>query len=187
MKVPLSKIASLVQGRISGDPARLICGVGPFEQAGENDITVAGSAKYLKKMGDCKAAAIIVPRDIDDNDHNLLQVDIPMVAFARVMQYFHPVEQPRTGVHPRAEIGKEFKCGQNVTIAPMVVVGDNVTVGDRVWLHPGVVVGNNVTIGNHVTIHSNPERENVDNSNWVAIDGIVIIPKNAIIPDGTVI
>lgn len=155
MKVPLSKIARLVQGRISGDPQRLICGVGPFEQAGENEITVAGSAKFLKNMGDCNAAAIIVPHDIDNQDHNLLQVENPMVAFAKVMQYFYSAEQPRAGVHPRAEIGKEFKFGQNVVIGPMVVIGEKVTVGDRVWLHPGVVIGNNVTIGNDVTIHPN--------------------------------
>ena len=176
MKVPLSEIADLVQGRISGDPERLICGVGPFEQAGENDITVAGNAKFLKKMDACNAAAIIVPHDIDNEDRNLLQVDMPMVAFAKVMQYFYPPQQPRAGVHPRAEIGRDFKCGQDVAIAPMVVVGDEVSVGDRVWLHPGVVIGNNVTIGNDVTIHPN-----------VTILERCIVGNRVIIHSGTVI
>ncbi len=155
MKVSLSKIARLVQGHVIGDSDRLISAAAPIEQAGAHEITVAGSAKYLNKMADCNAAAILVPHDTRDKDHNLVQVDNPMVAFAKVMQYFHPPLQPRAGIHPGAVIGKDFKCGRNVTIDPMVAIGDQVTIGDQVWLQPGVVIGNHVIIGNDVTIHPN--------------------------------
>jgi UDP-3-O-[3-hydroxymyristoyl] glucosamine N-acyltransferase len=155
MKVRLSKIARLLQGHVIGDSDRMISGAAPFEQAGVNEITVAGGAKFLKKMAECNAAAILVSRDISDKDYTLVQVDNPMVAFAKVMQYFHPPSQPRGAIHPGAVIGKDFKCGRNVTISPMVVIGDQVTVGDQVWLHPGVVIGNHVIIGNDVTVHPN--------------------------------
>ena len=150
MKVPLSKIAKLVQGRIIGDSNRLISDAAPFEQAAENEITVAGSAKYMKKMAACNAAAVLVSRDAYDKEHNLIQVDNPLVAFAKVVQFFHPPAQPRRGVHPESVIGKDFKCGQNVTIDSMVNIGEQVTIGDHVWLHPGVVIGNHVTIGDDV-------------------------------------
>ena len=155
MKVPLSKIAELVQGCVVGDSNRMIRAAAPFEQAGVNEITVAGGAKFLKKMADCNAAAILVSRDVSDKDHNLIQVDNPMVAFAKVVQYFHPPVQPRPAVHATSVIGKNFKCGQNLTIDPMVSIGDLVTVGDHVWLQPGVVIGDNVTIGDDVTIYPN--------------------------------
>ena len=150
MKVPISKIASLVQGNIIGDSNTLISGVAPFELAGENDITVAGNAKLLKKMGDCQAAAIIVPRNTKPGTNNLVEVDNPMVAFAKALQYFHPPHQPEAGIHPGAEIGKEFKCGPNVAIGPKAVIGRQVTIGDGVWLHPGVVIGDKVVIGDDV-------------------------------------
>lgn len=155
MKVPLSKIARLVQGHVIGDSDRIISDAAPFEQAGAYEITVAGSARFVKKIEDCNAAAILVSRDISDKGHNLVQVDNPMVAFAKVIQYFHPPAKPRGAIHPAAVIGTDFKCGQNVTIGPMVVIGDQVTVGDQVWLHPGVVIGDHVIIGNDVTIHPN--------------------------------
>ena len=155
MKVPLSKIANLVQGHVIGDSDRMISDAAPFEQAGAYEITAAGNAKFLKKIADCNAAAILVPRDFSDEDHNLVQVDIPMVAFAKVMQYFHPPAKPRNAINPAAVIGNGFKCGQNVTIGAMAVIGDQVKVGDQVWLHSGVVVGNDVTIGSDVTIHPN--------------------------------
>ena len=176
MKESISKIAVLVQGRVVGDPDLMIHGVAPFEQAGQHDITVAGSAKFLKKIDECNAAAMIVPRDTAVPQRNLIQVDNPMVAFAKVLQYFQPPVQPLTGIHPRAEIGREFKHGQNVSIGPFVSIGQQVTVGDQVWLHPGVVIGDKVTIGSDVIIHPN-----------VTILAHTIIGSRVIIHSGTVI
>ncbi len=155
MKVPLSQIAGLVQGCVMGDSEIPIDGAAPFDQAGAGKITAAGSAKFLKKLGECRAAAILVPRDIHSAEHNLIQVDNPMVAFAKVMQHFYSPPTPRAEVHPRAEIGREFRCGQNVAIGSQVAIGDRVTVGDRVRIYPGVVIGNDVDMGSDVTIYPN--------------------------------
>jgi UDP-3-O-[3-hydroxymyristoyl] glucosamine N-acyltransferase len=155
MKLSMAKIADLVQGQIGGNPDLTIKGVAPFELAGEHDITVAGNAKYLKKIDICKAAALIVPKDANLSGRNFVQVDNPMVAFAKVLQLFYPPVAPPDGIHPQAVIGREFKYGQNLSIGPQVAVGNHVTVGARVWLHPGVVIGDQVTIGNDVIIHPN--------------------------------
>ena len=176
MKVSLSEIADLVQGRVVGDPDLTINGVAPFEQAGEHDITVAGNARFLKKVDDCSAAALIVPKDIEIPQRNLVQVDNPMVAFAKVLQHVYPPVQPLDGIHPRAAIGREFKHGQNISIGPQVAIGHHVTVGDQVWLHPGVVIGDKVSIGNDVIIHPN-----------VTIQERTIIGSRVIIHSGTVV
>ena len=51
----------------------------------------------------------------------------------------------------------------------------------------GAIIDKNARIGNEVTIRYKPDREDADEGNWVAVDGIVVVPKNAVIPDGTVI
>jgi glucose-1-phosphate adenylyltransferase len=51
----------------------------------------------------------------------------------------------------------------------------------------GAIIDKNARIGDEVTIRYRPDREDFDNGNWVAVDGIIVVPKNAIIPDGTVI
>ncbi|MFL7838150.1 MAG: glucose-1-phosphate adenylyltransferase [Candidatus Promineifilaceae bacterium] len=51
----------------------------------------------------------------------------------------------------------------------------------------GAIIDKNARIGNDVTIRYKPDREDTDQGNWVSVDGIIVIPKNAIIPDGTVI
>lgn len=176
MKVSIAKITGLVQGYAVGDSAKMISGAAPFEQAGDHDITVAGNARFLKKIDDCKAGAIIVPRNTEIQGRNLIQVDLPMVAFAKVLQFFYPPVRPPEGIHPRAEIGRDFKHGQNVSIGPLVVIGRHVTVGERVWLHAGVVIGDKVTIGDDVVIYAN-----------VTIQERVIIGDRVIIHSGTVI
>jgi len=176
MKIPLSQIAELVQGKTFGNAEAMISGAAPFEHAADHDITVAGNAKFVKKIGGCNAAAIIVPQNIEAPGHNLVQVDNPMVAFAKVLQFFHPPAQPQGGIHPRAEIGRDFKHGRDVSIGPMVVIGDHVTLGRQVWLHPGVVIGDNVAIGDDVIIYPN-----------VTIREGTIIGDRVIIHSGTVI
>ncbi len=51
----------------------------------------------------------------------------------------------------------------------------------------GAIIDKNARIGQHVIIRDLPDREDHEEENWVAREGIVIIPKNAAIPDGTII
>ncbi len=156
MKVPLSKIAKLVQGRVIGDSDRMISDAAPFEQAGSNEITVAGSAKYHEKDGRLQCCGCSCFDGMPAiRTTTSFKSTIPWLPLQRWCSIFIPQPQPRRGVHPDSVIGKDFKCGQNVTIDPMVSIGDQVTIGDQVWLHPGVVIGNHVTIGDDVTIYPN--------------------------------
>ncbi|MEW5989464.1 MAG: glucose-1-phosphate adenylyltransferase [Chloroflexota bacterium] len=51
----------------------------------------------------------------------------------------------------------------------------------------GAIVDKNARIGRSVVIRALADRPDSEQENWVARDGIVIVPKNALIPDGTVI
>ncbi len=51
----------------------------------------------------------------------------------------------------------------------------------------GAIIDKNARIGRQVIIRSIPDREDEEHDNWVSREGIVIVPKNAVIPDGSVI
>lgn len=174
--ITTGSLADLVQGRVVGDHSVRIYGAAPFELAGQQDISVAGNARFLKRIADCRAAAIIVPAGIEPPGLNLIQVDQPMVAFAKVVQWFHPPLKPYDGVHPRAVIGREFSHGKDLSVGASAVVGNHVTFGDGVWLEPGVVVGDHVSIGDNVMIHAN-----------VTLKEGTIIGNRVIIHSGSVI
>lgn len=49
------------------------------------------------------------------------------------------------------------------------------------------IVDKNARIGRRVIIRAIPNRPDAETDIWVSREGVVIIPKGAIIPDGTVI
>ncbi|MCA9953667.1 MAG: glucose-1-phosphate adenylyltransferase [Anaerolineales bacterium] len=49
------------------------------------------------------------------------------------------------------------------------------------------IIDKNARIGRNVVIQDNPDRPDGEGPNWVAREGIIIIPKNAVIPNGTII
>jgi len=51
----------------------------------------------------------------------------------------------------------------------------------------GAIIDKNARIGRQVIIRDKPDRPDEEHDNWVAREGIVIVPKNATIPDGMVI
>ena len=155
MELSLARIAEVVKGEIKGDKNKNICGVAPFDDAKGDEITFAGDAKFLKKIDETDAGAVIVPRDFQASTKNILRVDNPQLAFAMVLNLFYSPLKPEPGISSYSYIGKNFLCGREVSIAPFAVIGNNVTVGHCVVLHPNVVIGDNVVIGNDVQIHPN--------------------------------
>ncbi|MGD2030622.1 MAG: LpxD N-terminal domain-containing protein, partial [Desulfobacterales bacterium] len=155
MELSLAKIAEVVNGEIKGDKNKNICGVAPFDDAAADEITFAGHSKFLKKIDKTHAGAIIVPRDFQASTKNILQVDNPQLAFALILNIFHPPVRPEPGISSYSHIGKNFLCGREASISPFVMIGNNVTVGHRIALSPHVVIGDNVVIGNDVRIYPN--------------------------------
>jgi glucose-1-phosphate adenylyltransferase len=51
----------------------------------------------------------------------------------------------------------------------------------------GALIDKKARIGENVRIHYVPDRPDSEHESWVAQDGLVVIPKSAIIPDGAVI
>ena len=51
----------------------------------------------------------------------------------------------------------------------------------------GAIIDKNARIGSGVTIEPFPSDRDIDEANWTVRDGIVVVPKNAVIPAGTVI
>jgi UDP-3-O-[3-hydroxymyristoyl] glucosamine N-acyltransferase len=155
MEVMLSDIAEIVGGRVIGNSKTVICGAASFEDAKGYDITFAGDAGFLKKIEETGAGAIIVPLNFRESSKDLIQVNNPKVAFAKVLGLFYPPSVPVSGISPSAHLGSGFKCGRDVSIAPNAVIGDNVVLGDRVSIYPCSYIGDSVVIGDDVKIYSN--------------------------------
>ena len=104
----------------------------------------------------------------------------------------------------RCVIGLRSIIGSQVELTASVMMGADFyeSEGDRkankILEQPDVGIGagskiaraiidKNARIGSNVQIRDMPDRPDEDGGNWVSRDGIVIVPKNAIIPDNTII
>ncbi len=73
------------------------------------------------------------------------------------------------------EVGEWWQPGKpNIGIGPDSVI-------------QGAIIDKNARIGRSVIIRNLPDRPDEEHDNWISREGIVIVPKNAVIPDGTVI
>lgn len=155
MEVSVREIAELVGGEVAGDGGFIIKGVSAFDDAGPDDITFAAEVDFQKRLGETRAAAVIVPREILESKKILVRVENATFALAKVSSLFHRVRRPETGVSGDAHVGKNVKCGTDASICPGVFIGDDVTLGDRATIYPGVVIGHEVTIGDDIILYPN--------------------------------
>lgn len=176
MAITLGDIAKKVGGEVSGNPDIKIIGAAPFDEATTSDITLAGDAKFFKRISQTKAGAVVVPENFSAPDCNLLCVKNPQVIFARILAFFSPHEKPESGIDKKASVGKNTTHGKGLYVGPNATIGNNVTIGNGVEIHPGCVIGNNASIGDDVVLYPN-----VTIMNRCIIGNRVIIHPNTVI------
>jgi UDP-3-O-[3-hydroxymyristoyl] glucosamine N-acyltransferase len=153
MEITLQAIAQALGGDLTGEGDLKITGVAPFDFAGPDQITLAGGPKFLKRILETRAGAVIVPRNFQGGGKAVIAVSNPGAAFAKVLDMFHPRPEPVDNISSKAHIGAGFVCGGQVSAGPFAVIGDRVTVGSRVRIHAHVVIGDDVIIGSDVEIY----------------------------------
>src|SRR4030043_1408147 len=159
-KKKLKELAQWVDGTVVGDGEIEISGVAAIEEAREGEITFIANPKYLRKLRDTNASAIVVSKEVTQANKPLLCVTHPQLAFAKILTLFFEKPYQPKGVDSHAWISPTAKLGKDLTLYPFVYVGDRCSIADRVTLYPGVYVGEDSIIGedsilySHVSIYS---------------------------------
>lgn len=148
-------LAALVDGEVLGKTSALISGAAPFETAGPEDVTFAGSARYLKRLVQTRAGAVLVPHDFRAESDGLIAVEHPQLAFIKLLNYFRPPRPPGPGVSPQVYIGPGVVFGEDVSIGPFAVIQEAAVIGERTVIHPNVVIGPRAKIGRDCRIYPN--------------------------------
>ncbi len=149
----LEKITALVGGTLNGDASIEITALNGIAEAGPGQLTYVAQRKYLKRLAESKASAVLVSEAVNAPCAQIV-VRNPALAFARLLHEFHPAKRPAAGVDARAVVGKDVRLGENVVVSQFVSIGDGTKIGDNTVLHPGVVVGENCTLGANCVLHA---------------------------------
>lgn len=152
----LADLAELVGGHVIGDAGVTIEKVSSIEDAGPGDITFLGHPRFRRHLASCKASAVIVADEpASPTTLNLLRVDDPYRAFARIHGVFNPPAAHDAAISPMAVIDPTATVGADVAIYPHCYVGKNARVGEKTVLMPGVSIGPGARLGKGCVLHPN--------------------------------
>jgi len=156
MEQTLASIATRVNGRLIGDGRILIRGINSLDAVQTGELTFAESPARLADALATQASAVIVSSNITElGGRSGISVQDPKLAFALILDLFHPVVIAQRSVHPTAVLGEDVQMGEGVSIRPHAVIGDRVGIGRGTTIESGVHVGDGVTIGDQCLIGPN--------------------------------
>ncbi len=151
MQFTAQQIATLLQGRIEGDPEAKVSNVAKIEEAVPGCLSFISNPKYEEHLYTSKASIIIVNETLETTKPftpTLIRVKDAYGAFALLLEQYNEMVSGgnKTGIEQPSYVSPTAKIGKDVYIGAFAYIGDNVVLGDRCKIYPGSFVGNNSTI-----------------------------------------
>ncbi len=159
MQFSASQIATLLNGKLEGDPDVLVNDIAKIEQAGEGALCFIANPKYEGYLYSTNASVIIINEDFHPDKPvkaTLIRVKDAYGSFALLLEKYNQLineqKTPKSGIGQPSYIAESASIGKNVYIGPFAYVGENVTIGDHAKIYPGVYLGDNVKIGSNTVL-----------------------------------
>lgn len=174
MKYTIKQISEIIDGKVLGDDNLCITGVSSIENAVEGDISFIKNERFVSKVLDTKASAVVSHRPIEETQKTLIIVDKPFLSFIKLLKVIsdNKQQQPRD-IHPSAVISKESSIGDNISVGANVVIDGDTQIGNNVTIYANAVIGTSCKIGDDSIIYPN-----------VTIRDEVTIGKRVVIQSG---
>lgn len=170
----LKKIAEIINGELEGDPDFEITSVNSLRKARQDEITFSDRDQLDTKA--INAGALIVNKSSSIKHSNLIYVEYPYIAFAKLLNLFFPHNRFNEGIDELAYVSKSAIMGKNVSVGAFSYIGDQSIIDHETEIHAGVIIYPGVKIGEKCIIYSNVViREEVEIGNEVIIQPGAII------------
>jgi len=160
----LAAIVEALGGELRGDPALVIDGLAPLDQAGPGQLAFLNNPRYQSQLAGSRAGCVIVApamRDAAVLRGACIVTPDPYLYFARLTRLWKSQAAPAAGpaIHPSAVIDPDAvidpsasvgalcvvergaRIGAGTQLKTRVTVGENCVIGERCILQPGAVIG----------------------------------------------
>ena len=151
--LPVTALAGLLGGALTGDEGISISGVASPEAAGKGDLTFILSPEAVGKAEKSLASAIVAPPGVEIPGRTVITVENPRYTLALALRQVAPRAKPTEGVHPTAVVAKDGSIGPGTSVGPLVVIGSKAKIGSGVAIGAGSILEDDVEIGEDTTIH----------------------------------
>jgi UDP-3-O-[3-hydroxymyristoyl] glucosamine N-acyltransferase len=155
MPFTAAEIAAHAQGEVVGDPATVLTGFAPADNARPGDLTFAENAEFFARACQSAASAVLVDHRFAAAGKVLIRVPNARIAFARVLPLFFPEPTFAPGIHPTAVVAASAHIAPNVHVGPHCVVGERARLDAGVVLEGGDHIGAGVQLGEATRLFPN--------------------------------
>jgi UDP-3-O-[3-hydroxymyristoyl] glucosamine N-acyltransferase len=172
--ITVRQLADKIGAELVGDGLGHISGINTVEAADMNEVTFISGEKYIGKLRNSRAGAIITSKKINDLQKTQLIVENVEAGLIKALSIFAPKLAPvEPGIDSRAIVSETAKVsgsayigpdtyinryveiGEGSIIAAGCKIGENTKVGENCRLDSNVVIYHNCIIGNNVIIQAN--------------------------------
>jgi UDP-3-O-[3-hydroxymyristoyl] glucosamine N-acyltransferase len=143
----LDELARRVGGTVDGDGSREIRGVATLDRADPAELSFLTNPRYRDAALSTRAGAVLVGPGVELEGRDLLVVEEPYLALARLLELFHPAGPQPPGLSELAHVGRDVRLGEGVRVEPFAVLGDRAVLQDGVRVGAGSVVGEDSVVG----------------------------------------
>ena len=159
MQFTAQQIATLLQGRLEGDPTAKVSDVAKIEEAVNGSLCFISNPKYEEYLYTSKASIIIVNESLELSrpvHPTLIRVSDAYSGFAFLLEKYNEIISggDKTGIEQPSYISPTASIAKDVYIGAFTYIGEHAVIGSGVKIYPGCYIGNNVVIKENSKIYS---------------------------------
>ncbi|MBS1782580.1 MAG: UDP-3-O-(3-hydroxymyristoyl)glucosamine N-acyltransferase [Bacteroidetes bacterium] len=157
MQFTALQIATLIKGKIEGNPEAKVSHVAKIEEAKDGSLSFIANPKYEEYLYHSSASIIIVNDSLELKESvnpTLIRVKDAYSGFASLLEKYNELmaRSGKNGIEQPSYISKKASIGKDVYVGAFSYIGDNVIIGENVKIYPGCYVGDNVVINDNSTL-----------------------------------
>jgi UDP-3-O-[3-hydroxymyristoyl] glucosamine N-acyltransferase len=151
MQFTALQIATLLKGKLVGEPEAKINQVAKIEEAKAGSLSFVANPKYEEYLYSTDASIIIINEDYELKQPvkaTLIRVKDAYSSFAYLLEKYNEIQSNagKKGIEQPSYISKTASIGKNVYVGSFTYIGDNALIGDNVKIYPGCYIGDNVVV-----------------------------------------
>jgi len=159
MQFTALQIATLINGKIEGNPDAKVSHVAKIEEAAEGSLSFIANPKYEEFLYSSSASIIIINESLELEapvPTTLVRVKDAYSSFALLLEKYNEMISGggKEGIENPSFISSTARIGRNVYVGAFTYIGENVILGDNVKIFPGCYIGDNVTIGENSKLYA---------------------------------
>jgi UDP-3-O-[3-hydroxymyristoyl] glucosamine N-acyltransferase len=157
MEFSAQQIAGMLGGTVEGNGETKVSSLCKIEEGRSGALTFLANPKYTEFIYSTAASVAIVSNDFKAEHPipqglTLVRVADAYGSFAKLLEAYNQLKQPKPGIHPSAVIAPTAVVGDQVYIGPLVHVSDGAKIGNGCKIYSGSFVGEGTTVGEQTVI-----------------------------------